>query len=204
MRVFLVLLSVTLVTGAVTAADQSGPPDGKGATGVHAVAKATAPDASTESPMAPLKWLIGTWEDSGEDGTISSTFQWANNHKFVKRTFALRVDGRVILGGTQIIGWDPIAKRFRSWTFDSEGGFGEAYWIHDGDRWLAKKKFVLASGARASAVNILKRIDDNTIEFQSTSREIDGEIQPNIPPTRIVRRPVQHQPSQSNTKGGER
>ncbi len=77
------------------------------------------------------------------------------NRKYLKRSFTLREDGEVVLEGTQMIGWDPIAKRVHSWTFDSEGGFGEAYWIQDGNRWLAKKSFVLATGEKASAVNVL-------------------------------------------------
>ena len=40
--------------------------------------------------------------------------------------------------GTQRIGWDPVAGQFRSWDFDSQGGYSEGLWSRDGDRWIIK------------------------------------------------------------------
>ena len=87
----------------------------------------------------------------------------------------------------QIIGWDAAAKQIRSWTFDSDGGFSEGQWTHKDDRWFVQKKGVLDDGGRATAVNILRRIDDNTFTIQSVSRTIDGELLPNIDEVRVVR-----------------
>ena len=89
--------------------------------------------------------------------------------------------------GDQFVGWDPIAGQIRSWTFDSEGGIGEGRWIQDGNRWLVKASFVLADGSRASALNVYTFVDEDTIRWQSTNREIAGELQPNIPEVTVVR-----------------
>jgi hypothetical protein len=53
--------------------------------------------------------------------------------------------------GWQIIGWDPLEERIRSWTFDGEGGFGEGTWTREGDRWLLRETGVAPDGTRTSA-----------------------------------------------------
>lgn len=104
------------------------------------------------------------------------------------------------LEGTQVVGWDPIESRIRSWTFDSEGGFGEGHWIQDGNRWLVKTSYVLASGERASALNVFTYVDQNTFRWQSIDREIAGELQPNIPEVTVVRQRVEESESQQAQK----
>jgi hypothetical protein len=102
----------------------------------------------------------------------------------------------VTLEGTQVVGWDPIESQIRSWTFDSEGGFGQGRWIQDGNRWLVKTSYVLASGERASALNVFTYVDQNTFRWQSIGREIGGELQPNIPEVTVVRQQVEENESQ--------
>lgn len=143
--------------------------------------------ADQASPLDELEWLIGNWIDEGEGSTIHTRCAWAKNRKFLTRSFAVTIEGEPSLEGTQVIGWDPIAQRIRSWTFDSEGGFGEAYWLRDGSRWLVKTKFVLATGERASCVNVITYVDPDTLRWQSIAREIDGEVLPNVPEATIVR-----------------
>jgi hypothetical protein len=103
----------------------------------------------------------------------------------------VKIDEEVTLEGDQFVGWDPVAGQIRSWTFDSEGGIGEGVWIQDGSHWLVKASFVLADGARASALNVYTYVDADTIRWQSTNREIAGELQPNIPEVTVVRQKPQ-------------
>jgi len=58
---------------------------------------------------------------------------------------------------------------------------------HHSYRWLVKVSFVVADGARASALNVYTHVDADTIRWQSTNREIAGELQPNIPEVTVVR-----------------
>lgn len=152
---------------------------------------ASADDAKPASPLDVLGWMVGTWIDEGEDATVVTKCSWTKNHKFLKRSFTVKTDDDVTLEGDQFVGWDPIANQIRSWTFDSEGGIGEGRWIQDGNRWLVKSSFVLADGARASSLNVYTHVDDNTIRWQSTNREIAGELQPNIPEVTVVRQKSQ-------------
>ena len=144
-------------------------------------------EAGPASPLEELDWMVGEWVDQAEDSTITTICSWTKNRKFLKRSFEVKIDGEVTLEGDQFVGWDPLAGQIRSWTFDSEGGIGEGLWIQDGNRWLVKASFVLADGARASALNVYTYVDADTIRWQSTNREIAGELQPNIPEVTVVR-----------------
>ena len=112
----------------------------------------------------------------------------------------MKIDEETTLEGDQFVGWDPLAGQIRSWTFDSEGGFGEGLWIQDGDQWLVKASFVLADGSRASSLNVYTYVDDDTIRWQSTNREIAGELQPNIPQVTVVRQKTETSQSQQSQK----
>jgi hypothetical protein len=159
-----------------------------------------ADDAPVTSPLEELDWMVGQWVDQGEESTITTKCSWTNNRKFLTRSFSVTIDGRVGLEGTQFIGWDPIAKRIRSWTFDSEGGFGEGRWIRDGNRWLVKMSFVLGGGERASALNVITYVDQDTLRWQSIDREVDGELMPSIPEVTVVRQ----KPEEAERKQGEK
>ncbi len=147
----------------------------------------TSAEAVTASPLNDLAWMVGTWVDRGDEVTITTDCSWTHQGKFLSRKFTIIEGDELMLEGTQVIGWDPLEGRIRSWTFDSEGGRGEGHWDRDGDRWLVKTSFVLASGERASSINVITRIDDDTMGWQSTNREIAGELQPNIPEVTVVR-----------------
>jgi hypothetical protein len=151
----------------------------------------TAAQASVEvgqtSALNELAWMVGKWVDQGEDATITTDCSWTHGGKFLSRSFSVTTDGTVALEGTQLIGWGPIEAQIRSWTFDSAGGFGTGQWTRDGDHWLVKTSFVLASGERASAINVITYVDQDTLRWQSTNREVAGELQPNIPEVTVIR-----------------
>ena len=143
---------------------------------------------SHHEQLKELEWMIGEWVDSDENATIETVCQWTKNQNFITRSFSVSIQDRIELEGTQVIGWDPGAKRIRSWLFDSDGCFGEGVWTRKGDRWIVRAFRVLAGGERASSVNIITRVDDNTFTWQSTGREVDGGLLPNIEAVTAVRK----------------
>ena len=151
--------------------------------------------SAIESGLDQLDWLVGDWVDEDDQSRVAFSVEWAAKGKFLRRTFAVSDEEGVVMEGTQVIGWDPANKRIRSWTFDSEGGFGEAFWTHDGDRWIAKKTFTLATGEKASALNVITMIDGNSFQWLSLNREVGGELQPNVGPVTIVRKTVEQEES---------
>ena len=192
--VMFVLFAVSVGTAAEpAAANRTAAEDPKGAEGTPAQ------DVGQVSPLEELDWMVGTWVDKGEDVTITTTCSWMKNRKFLTRSFTMEAEGEPSLEGKQMIGWDPISSHIRSWTFDSEGGYGEGRWIRDGNRWLVKKSFVLATGERASAVNVITYVDRDTLRWESTHREVGGELLPNIPEVTVVR----ERPKKAKSEGKE-
>ena len=89
-----------------------------------------------------------------------------------------------------------------SWTFESGGGFGEATWNRDGDRWLAAATGTLPDGRALSATNILTRVNRDTIRWASVDRTIGSEILPDGEEITLVRKPPQPRPARTTQKLG--
>lgn len=138
--------------------------------------------------LAELEWMIGEWVDQDQFVSIETTCKWSKNRNFITRSFAVKVGNLIHLEGTQVIGWDPVQKQIRSWLFDSEGGFNEAYWTRRDNRWLVHVHHTVATGHVGSSINIFTPVDENTFTFQSTGRELDGDLLPNLPIVHVVRK----------------
>jgi uncharacterized protein (TIGR02246 family) len=135
-----------------------------------------------------LEWMIGTWVDQDDQAVVETTCSWTKNHNFINRAFAVSIDGQIDMSGIQLIGWDPAKQRIRSWVFDSDGCFGEAFWTNKGNRWIVNSNATLPDGRRSSSVNIMTIVDENSFSWEATGRAVDGEILPNIGPVTIVRK----------------
>jgi hypothetical protein len=122
--------------------------------------------------LADLDWLVGDWalvveEPAAKAGAgkpavpaaMEMSVRWDAGHTFLVR------EARVPVAATdddsaneveihQRIGWDPLVKRIRSWSFSSDGSRSEATWFREGDSWIAAQTAVLPSGRQTTAVNI--------------------------------------------------
>ncbi len=148
-------------------------------------AKEAAP--SQYEQLKPLEWMIGHWVDKDDKVDIETECQWTKNQNFITRSFTVAAEGQINMSGMQIIGWDPVAKTIRSWTFDSDGGFAEATWTLKKDRWFIQNKGYLADGRKASMTNVIKQVDQNSFTWQTIERTAGGELLPNIDEVLIVR-----------------
>ncbi|MEK6234038.1 MAG: SgcJ/EcaC family oxidoreductase [Planctomycetales bacterium] len=155
---------------------------------VNSVRETLLPSKSSHyEHLKELEWMVGTWANENEDSKVSISAEWKANRNFLVRSFSVAIKDRLDMTGTQIIGWDPVNQRVRSWVFDSEGGFGSAVWTRRDDRWIIKAQGSLSDGTRASAVRMLRQVDENNCAIQSINREIDGELQPNIDEITLTR-----------------
>jgi uncharacterized protein (TIGR02246 family) len=150
--------------------------------------------------LKDLEWLIGEWVDRDENVSLDTVYQWARNNSFITGSFTIYVQGKVDLQGTQVIGWDPVAKTIKSWVFDSQGGFGQGTWTRKDNQWVVDSSGFLSTGERTSAINTYTYVDDNVFTFQSAEREIGGEPMPGIEPVTVVRK----QPIASRSDKGAR
>jgi uncharacterized protein (TIGR02246 family) len=140
------------------------------------------PELSPRDRLEDLAWLIGQWEDTdkADDVSVRSQYLWSRGENFLTRNVTVKRGGEVTLEGWQIIGWDPVQERLRSWTFDSDGGFSDGYFTHDGTRWLQRETGVTPDGSRTSADNTYSKVSDDKVTYESNNRTLDGEPQPSI------------------------
>jgi len=147
------------------------------------------PEVTPHDRLTELAWLIGDWEeaDKASDVTIRSQYVWARGGNFITRNVTVKRGDETVIDGWQIIGWDPVEKHIRSWTFDGEGGFAEGQWTREGERWLLREKGVAPDGSRTTAENTISKLSADRLTWESNSRTLDGEPQPSIGRTEINR-----------------
>jgi uncharacterized protein (TIGR02246 family) len=149
-----------------------------------------APPPSHYEELKELDWLVGSWVDADEQATIKTQIEWTKNRNFLRRSFAVVIGDQIDMSGMQLIGWDPAEKKIRSWVFDSEGGFSEATWTHKGDQWFIQNSGTLTDGRKASSLNILTYVDNDSFKWKSVNREVNGELLPNVDEVLVVREPA--------------
>jgi uncharacterized protein (TIGR02246 family) len=146
------------------------------------------PPPSNHEQLQPLAWLVGEWiDDDGED-VVNSTCRWSEDGNFLLQEFQLQIGGQNAMRVSQRIGWDPQAKRIRSWVFDSEGGFSESVWTRNGDIWVIKATGVRPDGKSASATNVLVPSGPDSYVWRSADRIEGDQIDPPIE-VKVIRKP---------------
>jgi uncharacterized protein (TIGR02246 family) len=149
-----------------------------------------------ETPFVPpsnyehlrgLEWAVGDWASDEEGGVERLAVAWSEGQNFLNATFTTTVKNIPVGSVEQRIGWDPVAKRIRSWLFDETGGFGEGSWTQDGKKWVVKTTSVLQDGRSATATYILTPVDPDTITLQSTDRSENGKRFPDTKEVKMKR-----------------
>ncbi len=148
----------------------------------------SSPAPSHYEQLQALEWMVGTWVDESSEMQVETTCRWTTNQNFLVRSFKVYSEAGINFEGTQVIGWDPSTERIRSWMFDSDGGFGTGVWSENGNGWTVHKLNILPDGKRASATHMYAQLDDNSLEFRSVGRQVDGELLPSVAPITVVRR----------------
>jgi len=143
-------------------------------------------DSPEGTSLQELAWLVGTWNIKNEDSTTRITFEWNDQKTFLIGRFTTKQPERTTTG-LQIVALDPDTRSLRSWSFESDGSFGEAAWSRTDKGWTAKAKAVTADGDKVNATTVLQPSDDNHFTWRSTDRTIEGEKAPDIGPISAVR-----------------
>lgn len=147
-----------------------------------------------DSPYSPpsnrdhfqgLEWALGDWSsDPAKPEVDRLAFTFSEGDNWVLGSFSMTAGGASVGQMTVWIGWDPAAKRIRSWSFDATGGFGEGTWTQDGKKWVIKSTSVHADGKKAATTYVLGYVDADTISLQAKDRTVDGKP---IPDTKEIK-----------------
>ena len=151
------------------------------------VAQLSESSPADETSIEDLAWLIGEWRStSGQGAEIRTTYSWAPSRKFIHAQFTIK-EKELALSGSQVFGVDPATGALHSWTFETDGGVGEADWNPDGDHWVLDATGTLADGRTLTETNILRRVNADTFTWQSTDRSLDDAEIPDLPPVKVTR-----------------
>ncbi len=138
--------------------------------------------------LRALNWAIGEWADDSSEAPVGRvSFDWVPGQNFIISTRTMEYKDASLDNGMQIIGWDPVAKEIRSWTFEADGGFGESVWTKEGAKWTVKTNATLADGSKITATNIVTPGDANTVTWQSKERTAGGKPLPDTKEIKMKR-----------------
>jgi uncharacterized protein (TIGR02246 family) len=148
-------------------------------------------DESSPTPgeyLQALAWLIGDWINEGADARVKITYRWSEDKNFILGDIYVTKSDQVVMKSSQRIGWDPLHGTPRSWTFDSDGGFAEAFWTQVDDTWLIRTSAVMPDGLTGSA--ILKITNGEKGRYVMTgSNRIIGNVMEEDYEITVVRQP---------------
>ena len=140
--------------------------------------------------LRDLEWMVGEWIDESDEAVVETTVRWTDNRAFLVREFKVKIAGSEVLSGTQRIGWDHRNKQFRSWLFDSEGGFVEGVWTLVDGGYVIRSSGSLNDGTPVSGTTRVERENDDRFTWSMFNRLRGNEIMPDVDVT-IVRKPPQ-------------
>ena len=154
---------------------------------ISQLSETTVPTSSSEasSRLHDLAWMVGDWQDEADHMKVETNVDWTQGQNFLTRRFSfLRTDGQQIQGW-EVIGWDSVTQEIRSWTFDTDGGFGDRFWTKEGNRWLIEAVNTLPDGSQTTAEHVFTKVDDDHYTWQSGNRSADGVLLPPITVARV-------------------
>jgi uncharacterized protein (TIGR02246 family) len=161
-------------------------------------------ESTADAPkLADLEWMVGEWtaveehpgRATGEPAqqgaaaagrpTIDVSARWDVGRAFLLREMTITVPSAEAAGGErptlrlmQRIGWDPLSRQIRSWSFSSDGGLGEGVWTRDGDAWIARITAVMPDGSQTASVNIYTADGPDRCTWRSVPTHVGGEQMP--------------------------
>jgi uncharacterized protein (TIGR02246 family) len=149
---------------------------------------------SADANFQALDFFVGDWVAHGETVSVKTTCKWAVGKKYLLRTFVATAHDKETpeRSGLQIIGFDPASRQIRSWTFDSSGGHGQGLWTAVDGGWAIESEGVLADGTPTASTELIERVDNNVMGWQSINRTAGGQQLPNTEQVvleRVERRP---------------
>lgn len=125
--------------------------------------------------LQPLEWLIGDWINEGADARVKISYRWSEDKNFILGDFIVTRNDQTVMKSSQRIGWDPLLGKPRSWTFDSDGGYGDSTWTPVDGAWVIRSSAVNPDGQTGSA-NITITPGENGRYVMAGTHRIIGDV----------------------------
>ncbi len=130
---------------------------------------------STAPSLDALGWMVGVWTADDAGVNLEVSVRWNATGTFLLRDLKATKDGAVVFRSTQRIGRDPATDKLTSWSFDTDGGHGEATWTKEGDSWVAKSCGVLPDGRLTSGTVVIEYNGKNSFTYKTLAATVSGE-----------------------------
>lgn len=130
--------------------------------------------------LKELSWMLGDWINEGDNSVVETTCEWSKDGNFLLRKFTVKIAGQPEMNGVQRIGWDPLTGQFKSWVFDSEGGYAQGLWSRVGDNWVVQARGVQQDGTVVTATNQFSYLDKDRLRWVSVHRLAGNEQLPDV------------------------
>jgi len=131
--------------------------------------------AAAVPQLSDMSWMVGTWVADSGGTKVESTTRWNATGTFLLRDMKATREGQVVLRGSQRTGWDPLARKLVSWTFDSDGGHGEVTWTKQGDAWIGQATGVMADGRPTASTTVITYDGKDSYTRQTVAARVDGD-----------------------------
>ncbi len=141
---------------------------------------------SETAALHELDWLIGKWVAKRDDLEIHSDYEWFGDKSFILAKFKIKGKEKTF-SGMQMIGVDPKTGELRSWTFEHDGGFGEANVTRDGKKWVFDSATSLSNGSVLTSTTIMTEINHDAFSWQPTNLSVDGAPVSDPAPIKVTR-----------------
>jgi uncharacterized protein (TIGR02246 family) len=133
-------------------------------------------EATAADRLQELDWMVGTWSQDSEGSNVRAACRYDLDKNFLVWDYTVRASGKDVMTVHQRIGWDPQKGEFRSWIFDSVGGFAEGEWDPgDNGAWVIHQAGVLPDGGRASATCTITPVERSSFRWRMSDRRVDGQ-----------------------------
>ncbi|MBU6454833.1 MAG: SgcJ/EcaC family oxidoreductase [Cyanobacteria bacterium REEB67] len=130
--------------------------------------------SSNYDHLKQLDWIIGEWSAQNGNASVHMRAEWMPNKNFI----VCKYDTKKANGATsidmQIIGWDPLEEKPRSWHFDNSGGYGQGFWSKVGSQWVCDTSGVESDGSVTRSKNLMNVTGANGFTWSSVQRSVNG------------------------------
>ena len=123
--------------------------------------------------LRQMEWLIGEWTAQNNGVSVHMRAEWLPNKNFILcRYETKKPSGNIV--DIQVIGWDPIQEKPRSWSFDNSGGYGQGFWVKAGSQWICDSQGVENDGSITRSRNIMNITSPTAFSWSSVHRSVNG------------------------------
>jgi uncharacterized protein (TIGR02246 family) len=146
---------------------------------------------SPKEALETISWLVGSWVNEGSDGKVNLDYRLAEDGNFiVGDVLVVAPDGRQVMKSFQRIAWDAAQGTYRSWTFDSDGGWGESLWSPSDQGWILESKAFAPSGSQGTVRVSIVSESDSRLKIQGTNRFSNGVAEPDYEHVMVRKAPA--------------